>query len=146
MAIARMLDQYFQELERQDVYSGVILITRGQSRLYAGAYGYANRPWKIRNTLDVRFDTASITKLFTSVATLQLIDKGLLAFDTGVTELLGLKGTTISKDVNVFHLLTHTSCIGDDCEEEAGESYEDLWKTKPNYSVTTTADFIPQFA
>jgi CubicO group peptidase (beta-lactamase class C family) len=48
--------------------------------------------------------------------------------------------------VNVFHLLTHTSGIGDDCEEENGENYEDLWKTKPNYSVTSTADFLPQFA
>jgi len=47
--------------------------------------------------------------------------------------------------VNVFHLLTHTSGIGDDCEEEDEERYEDLWQTKPNYSVTTTADFLPQF-
>src|SRR4029077_4044062 len=30
-------------------------------------------------------------------------------------------------------------------EEEEGEDYEDLWKTKPNYSVMTTADFLPQF-
>jgi CubicO group peptidase (beta-lactamase class C family) len=42
--------------------------------------------------------------------------------------------------------LTHTSGIGDDCEEEDGELYEDLWKTRSNYSVTTTADFLPQFA
>jgi CubicO group peptidase (beta-lactamase class C family) len=33
------------------------------------------------NTLDTRFDTASVTKLFTAIATLQLIDRGLLAFD-----------------------------------------------------------------
>lgn len=45
----------------------------------------------------------------------------------------------------VYHLLTHTSGIGDDAEEENGESYEDLWRTKPNYAVTTTADFLPQF-
>ncbi len=76
----------------------------------------------------MRFDTASITKLFTSVATLQLIDQGLLSFDTSVIDFLGLKDTAISPDVNVFHLLTHTSGIGDDAEEEAGEDYEDLWK------------------
>lgn len=139
------LDRYFQELEEQNKFSGVVLITRGQERLYARAYGYASRPWKIRNTLSMRFDTASITKLFTSVATLQLIDQGLLAFDTGVIDFLGLEDTAISEEVNVFHLLTHTSGIGDDCEEKAGEVYEDLWKTKPNYSVTTTADFLPQF-
>jgi len=140
-----MLDHYFQVLEEQSRFSGVALITRGDLQLYAGAFGYASRPWKIRNSLDTRFDTASVTKLFTSVATLQLIDRGLLTFDTGVVDFLALEGTAISKDVNVFHLLTHTSGIGDDAEEENGESYEDLWKTKANYSVTTTADFLPQF-
>jgi CubicO group peptidase (beta-lactamase class C family) len=63
-----------------------------------------------------------------------------------VIEFLGLEGTTISRDVNVFHLLTHTSGIGDDADEEAGESYEALWKDRPSYSVTETADFLPQFA
>ena len=38
--------------------------------------------------------------------------------------------TNISEEVNVYHLLTHTSGIGDDCEEEDGERYEDLWKTR----------------
>jgi CubicO group peptidase (beta-lactamase class C family) len=56
-----------------------------------------------------------------------------------------LENTKISNDVNVFHLLTHTSGIGDDAEEEDGENYEDLWKTKPNYSVRNTEDFLPQF-
>jgi len=60
-------------------------------------------------------------------------------------ERLRLEGTPLSKDVTVFHLLTHTSGIGDGAEEEAGERYEDLWKAKPNYSVTETRDFLPQF-
>ena len=139
------LDHYFQGLEQEDIFSGVALITKGQSNLYRGAFGYASRSWKVRNTLDTRFDTASVTKLFTSLATLQLIDQGLFDFETSVIDFLKLKATTISNEVNVYHLLTHTSGIGDDSEEEAGEVYEDLWKTKPNYSVTTTADFLPQF-
>jgi CubicO group peptidase (beta-lactamase class C family) len=140
-----MLDRYFQQLEQADEYSGVVLITQGKVQLFAGAYGYASRPWKVRNTMDMRFDTASITKLFTSIATLQLIDQDTLALETSVVDFLGLEDTTISKDVNVFHLLTHSSGIGDDCEEEDGERYEDLWRTKPNYAVTTTEDFLPQF-
>lgn len=140
------LDHYFRDLEEKDAFSGVVLITRGRSRIYAGAYGHASRPWRIRNTLETRFDTASITKLFTAVATLQLVDRGLLAMDTGAVGFLGLRGTSISEDVSVFHLLTHTSGIGDDSEEEDGENYEDVWVERPNYSVTTTADFLPQFA
>jgi CubicO group peptidase (beta-lactamase class C family) len=141
----KVFDQYCKTLEQRDKFSGVVLITIGELHLYAGAFGYASRPWRVRNTLDMRFDTASITKLFTSIATLQLIDQGKINFDTGVIDFLELNDTTISKDVKVFHLLTHSSGIGDDCEEENGERYEDLWKTIPNYSVTTTADFLPQF-
>ena len=94
----------------------------------------------------MRFDTASITKLFTAIAILQQIERGELSFDTQVVDFLGLEDTTMSRDVTVYHLLTHTSGIGDDCEEEDGENYEDLWVAKPNYSVTQTVDFLPQFA
>jgi len=145
MNISETLNQLFQELEKKDRFSGVVLITKGETELYSGAFGFASRTWKIRNTLDIRFDTASITKLFTTVAILQLIDKKLLTFETSAIEYLSLEGTKISRDVNVFNLLTHTSGIGDDCEEEEGEVYEDLWKTKPNYSVRNTEDFLPQF-
>lgn len=143
--ISKKIDLYFQELESQDKFSGVVLITQGESHLYAQSYGYASRTWGMRNSLQTKFDTASITKLFTAAATMQLIDQGQLTFDTGVIDFLGLKETTISRHVNVFHLLTHTSGIGDDVEEEDGENYEDLWKLKPNYMVTETVDFLPQF-
>jgi CubicO group peptidase (beta-lactamase class C family) len=145
MNATQKLDRYFTALAAADEFSGVALVTRGRSQLYAAGYGYASRAWRIRNNLDMRFDTASITKLFTAVATLQLIDRAAFAFDTGVIDFLGLEDTAISSDVTVFHLLTHSSGIGDDCEEEDGEVYEDLWRTKPNYSVTATADFLPQF-
>jgi CubicO group peptidase (beta-lactamase class C family) len=145
MRWTHVLDEYFRQRAAQGSFSGAVLITRGTNRLYACAHGYASRAWLVPNTLDTRFDTASVTKLFTAIATLQLIDEGLLAFDTPVVERLGLEDTALSKKVNVLHLLTHTSGIGDDADEEAGERYEDVWKTKPNYSVVETRDFLPQF-
>jgi CubicO group peptidase (beta-lactamase class C family) len=140
------LNRYFQQRTEQDTFSGVALITQGSSVLFSGAYGYASRSWKIPNTLTMRFDSASVTKLFTSVATLQLIDRGLLSFETPVIDFLGLQDTAISHAVNVFHLLTHTSGIADDADEESGENYADIWKTRSNYTVIETADFLPQFA
>jgi len=144
MSFTHVLDEYFQHRAAQDLFSGAVLITQGASQVYAGAYGYASRAWRVPNTLDTRFDTASITKLFTAIATLQLINQGLLAFETPVVERLGPEGTRVAKDITVFHLLTHTSGIGDDADEEAGERYEDLWKAKPNYSVIETRDFLAQ--
>ncbi len=143
--MTHVLDEYFRDRAAQDLFSGAALIMQGATRLYASAYGYASRAWRVPNNLDTRFDTASVTKLFTAIATLQLIDRGLLTFDTPVVERLGLEDTPLSRDVTVRHLLTHTSGIGDDADEEAGERYEDLWKAKPNYSVVETRAFLPQF-
>jgi CubicO group peptidase (beta-lactamase class C family) len=143
---ADALERYFRERAQHNLFSGVALITQGRVPLFTGAYGYASRSWKIPNTPTTRFDTASVTKLFTAVATLQLIERGVLAFDTPVVETLGLRGTTIARTVTVKHLLTHTSGIADDAEEESGEDYADLWTTRPNYAVRETADFLPQFA
>lgn len=146
MILRDELERYFQKRTEQDAFSGVVLITRGNSPVFAGSYGYASRSWKVPNTLTTRFDTASVTKLFTSVAILQLIERGFFTFDTSVIDFLGLRDTTIAREVNVYHLLTHTSGIADDAEEEDGEDYADIWKTRANYAVTETADFLPQFA
>jgi CubicO group peptidase (beta-lactamase class C family) len=140
------LDRYLQQRTEHDAFSGVALITQGDVRLFAGAYGYASRTWRIANTLTTRFDTASVTKLFTAVAILQLVERGALSFATPVVGFLDLRGTAIPPTVTVAHLLTHTSGIADDAEEESGEVYADVWKTQPNYAVTETADFLPQFA
>lgn len=145
MAAVSELNGYFRELEEQDRFSGVVFITQGSREIFTGAYGYASRAWKIKNHLDIWFDTASITKLFTAVATLQLVGQGSLRLDTRVSDLLDLADTAISGEVTVFHLLTHSSGIGDDADEEAGESYEALWLARPNYTVLETVDFLPQF-
>ncbi len=131
--------------QASEAFSGVVRVTVGDHERFAGAYGFATRAWRARNSTDTRFDTASITKLFTAVATLQQVDRGAFGLETPATGYLGLEGTAIAPEVTVRHLLTHTSGIGDDADEEAGESYEAVWQTRPNYSVLETADFLPQF-
>jgi len=126
-------------------FSRVVLVKNNRDIIYSNAFWYAHMGWKIPNNMDTRFDTASITKLFTTVGILQLIDRGDISFDTRVIDFLELKETTISRDVNMFHLLTHTSGIADDTDEEEGEDYEELWKLKYNYSVREAVDFLPQF-
>ena len=74
------------------------------------------------------------------------MDAGAFSLDESVTGYLGLTGTRIVPEVTARHLLTHTSGIGDDADEEAGEAYEDVYRTRPNYAVRETADFLPQFA
>ena len=138
-------EHHLRDLEASDAFSGVVRVTVGGEERFAGAYGFASRAWRVRNTFETRFDTASITKLFTAVATLQQVDAGTFGLETSAVAYLGLEGTAISPDATVRHLLTHTSGIGDDADEEAGESYEAVWRDRPNYSVREAVDFLPGF-
>lgn len=140
------LDAWLRERAGKDEYSGAVLVQRDSETVFAGAYGPASRRWPVPNTMATRFDIASMTKLFTGVAALQLVGDGRLDLDALITGLVELAGTTISSAVTVRHLLNHTSGIADDADEEAGEEYEALWVDKPVYSVTETWDFLPQFA
>jgi CubicO group peptidase (beta-lactamase class C family) len=131
-------------LEAQE-FSGVVLIREGGTVVYERASGLATPRWGVPNTMQTRFDTASITKLFTAVAALQLVDAGDLDLELSIHHYVDLEGTKIPVAVNLLHLLTHTSGIADDADEESGEDYAALWADKPNYSVIETADFLPQF-
>ena len=127
-------------------FSGAGFVKHRDDVIFSAAYGYAHKGFKVNNHIETSFDTASITKLFTAVAVMQLVDKGLLTFSDSITKRIDLSGTSIPGDVSIHHLLTHTSGIADDADEEAGENYEDLFVDKPNYSIRTCRDFIPQFA
>jgi CubicO group peptidase (beta-lactamase class C family) len=127
-------------------FSGTCMVKKGEDILFWNAYGYANRGFKIPNKLDTKFDTASVTKTFTAVAILQLVEKGLLKLEDKITDGVDLKGTKIPTDVTIEHLLNHTSGIADDADEEAGEQYSDLFKDSPNYAIRQCKDFLKNFA
>ncbi len=126
-------------------FTGSALVRRGGETLLAEAHGFAHRGFAVPNTIETRYDIASVTKTFTAVSVMQLVEKGAFALDTPIMPYLGITGTKIPDAVTVFHALTHTSGIADDADEEAGEDYELLFVDKPNYSIRETRDFLPQF-
>ena len=100
----RAVETLLRELEAADKFSGVVGVEQGDQKLLLEAFGCASRTWSIPTTVETRFDTASITKLFTAVATLQLVEHGAFALDASVIGYLGLEGTGISAAV------TPTTC------------------------------------
>lgn len=127
-------------------FSGTCMVKSEDKILFSGAYGYANRAFKIPNLIDTKFDTASITKTFTAVAILQLMEKGLLNLNDNIVDIINLQGTKIANDVKIEHLLNHTSGIADDADEESGEDYSALFVNSPNYAIRECKDFFKNFA
>jgi CubicO group peptidase (beta-lactamase class C family) len=140
------IDRYLQARADADAFSGVVRIEQSGNVLLERGYGVACRTWNVACSPQHRFDTASLTKVFTALAVLQQVEAGAFALDTPVTGYLEFEGTAISPEVTPYHLLTHTSGIGDDADEEDGVDYETVFAERPNYSITETADFLPQCA
>ena len=134
-------------LSREEKFSGVITIQREGEVLVEGAYGLANRSWKIKNREDTRFRIASISKMFTAVGILQLIEQGKISLMTPVIEYLGMKSTRIPAEVNVYHLLTMTSGIADWFDESGNweEDWAALCREHPIYLFRDHEDYLPLF-
>lgn len=143
---AAAIDTYLEARADDDEFSGVVRIERSGDVLLERGYGLASRAWGVPCHPDQRFDTASVTKLFTAVGVLQQVEAGGFSLDTPVTAYLELRETTIAVEVTPYHLLTHTSGIGDDADEEDGVAYETLFADRPNYAIAETVDLLPQCA
>ncbi|WP_077299808.1 serine hydrolase domain-containing protein [Virgibacillus pantothenticus] len=139
------IESVFNHYVETKNFSGVGLVKQGEDILYHAAHGYAHKGFLVKNRVDTKFDTASITKVFTATAMLMLVDQQLLSLHDRLEDIIDIGKGKLSKDITIYHLLTHTSGIADDADEEAGESYEAIWEEIPNYSVREATDYVAQF-
>ena len=72
------LRKRLDEVVAADLFSGAVLIAKDGKTVFAQAYGLADHEKKTPNTLKTRFRLGSMNKMFTAVATLQLVQNGKL--------------------------------------------------------------------
>ena len=102
------------EMVKNDRFSGAVLVARNGKVLLQKAWGRANRETGAPNTLDTQFRMGSMNKMFTSVATLQLVEAGKLALNDPIGKYLtDYPNKDLASKVTVRHLLTHTGGTGD---------------------------------
>jgi D-alanyl-D-alanine carboxypeptidase len=95
-------------------FSGVWLWAKIGKEITSGARGKADRETGIDNTLNTRFRIGSMNKMFTAVATLQLVERGKLSLDDTIGKILpDYPNTNVASKVKVRHLLSHTGGTGD---------------------------------
>ena len=107
------VEALLRERAAEDRFSGATLVAKDGEVLFADAYGFADRERGIANTLETRFRIASVAKMFTAVATLQLVEDGKLALDDPVGKHLpDYPNKDVATKVTVRHLLSHTGGTG----------------------------------
>src|SRR5579862_8486687 len=67
-----------------DLFAGSVLVAKDGIPLLRRGFGVANREWNVPHTPTGKFRLGSLTKQFTAVAILQLMERGLLALDDSI--------------------------------------------------------------
>ncbi len=94
-------------------FSGIVHVQKGDDTLFTKSYGYRNFEDSIGIDKDTKFNIGSITKLFTAVATIKVLDKHNIDINSNISAFLPKPLKKIGLDTLTFHqLLTHTSSLG----------------------------------
>ncbi|MET0535920.1 MAG: serine hydrolase domain-containing protein [Steroidobacter sp.] len=113
-AALRALTERIDQLAKTDRFSGVVVIARGDQILLQKAAGKSNRETGADVTLETQFRLGSQNKMFTSVATLQLVEAGKLALREPIGKYLtDYPNLDLASKVTIHHLLSHTGGTGD---------------------------------
>jgi CubicO group peptidase (beta-lactamase class C family) len=92
-------------------FNGTALVAENGKVIYKGGFGMANMEWAIPNTPDTKFRLGSITKQFTSMLTLQLVEQNKIKLDAKISDYLPDYRKDTGQKVTIHNLLTHTSGI-----------------------------------
>lgn len=110
--LERSLDELIGGEYRSNEPGIAVLVAKGDNVIYKKAFGSANIELQVTLTPDMVFRIGSITKQFTAIGVLQLIEKGKLSLKDSVQHWIQdfpSKGAVIT----VENLLTHTSGLID---------------------------------
>jgi CubicO group peptidase (beta-lactamase class C family) len=123
------------QLERSDIAGASVMVMQNGQVLLRKGYGYADlKNKKAVDPASTIFRLASISKLFTWVSVMQLVEQGKLDLDTDVNRYLDFQiRPAFSQPVTLRNLMTHTGGF----EEEV----RDIIVTDPK-RATTLRDFL----
>ncbi|MGZ3874072.1 MAG: serine hydrolase [Mucilaginibacter sp.] len=107
---AKRFDDYYQALSRDHEMTGNVAVSENGKVIYQRSFGFADAGAQKLNNERSQFELASVSKLFTAVAVLQLKDRGLVDLDAPLQHYF--PQFPYAK-ITVRHLLAHTSGLPD---------------------------------
>ena len=106
------LEEFILDRMRRTRIPGLsIALVRGDEVIYARGFGFRDLNRGIPATPGTVYGIGSITKSFTAIAVMRLVEEGKLSLDDPIDEYVPLKLRPKGEPVTIHHLLTHTSGI-----------------------------------
>ena len=94
-----------------EIFNGAALVSKEGKVIYQKGHGWANMEWELPNTADTKFRLGSITKQFTAMLIMQLVQEGKLKLEDKITDCLPDYPAKNGNRITIHHLLSHTSGI-----------------------------------
>ena len=107
------IDSVLTRSWRHGLFNGAALVAEGGEVILEKAYGFADLEWGIPNTVGTKFRLGSVTKQFTAMLVLQLVEAGSVALDSTISTFLPHYREDTGRKVTIHHLLGHQSGIPD---------------------------------
>jgi CubicO group peptidase (beta-lactamase class C family) len=136
---AAKIDELMKVYNSYQQFNGAVLVAENGKVIFKKGYGMANMEWGIPVETDTKFRLGSITKQFTSMLVLQLVQEGKIKLEGKLTDYLPDYRKDTGDRITIHELLNHTSGI---------PSYTGL----PNFfqdisrNPYTVSDFVKKFA
>ena len=146
--MARDKDTFQLDISKVEDFSGPVLVKQKKEVLFKEAYGLGEISFNILNEVDTKYGIASGSKLFTAIAVCQLVDQGLISFDTLLKDCLHMEYPHYDDRITIKHLLTHSSGIPDYFEEEdlnAVKEFSEIYQNPPMYMLKSPKDHLKLF-
>ncbi|MBQ0121688.1 MAG: beta-lactamase family protein [Bacteroidales bacterium] len=133
-----------QAMDELNVVGLSIAVVKKNMIIYNNSYGYKDLVTKAPVTNDTYFRIASISKSFSAVSIMQLVEQGKLTLDTDVNDVLNFKVRNPKypdTPITVEMLLDHTSSLND--SEGYWESLDCITPGKNDNYTKAYNDYMP---
>ncbi|NVJ84846.1 MAG: serine hydrolase [Algoriphagus sp.] len=103
------IEKLVQRLASQQAFEGTVLVAEKGEPIYHQSFGFKdeNKIFPVANS--TKFGIASITKLFTAIVILQLVEEGQVKLTDALHQLFPTMELPNSDKITVHHLLLHIS-------------------------------------
>jgi CubicO group peptidase (beta-lactamase class C family) len=109
---AEQIDELMRYCHEKGMFNGVILVKQDGKKIYEQAWGLADLRDGRELTTDTAFYLASVSKQFTAMGAMLLVERGQLSLDSKLSEFFP-QFPAYADGITVQDLMTHTSGIPD---------------------------------
>lgn len=136
--------ELIEGLCEKDVFSGTVLVAKGEKVLFEKACGEASKRFHVSNNVDTKFNLGSMNKMFTAISIMQLVEKDVVRLNDSISKYVDESWLPreITDKVTVHDLLSHTSGLGSYFNEKYWKTSRGLFRTVEDFKPLVRGDSL----